>query len=237
MLFRVNMYRLVGEKRLEAQRRVCGTALIAAMTTINVAVAALFVCAVILAGRGIRAQSARLETARAALIGMVAEKGGVGATEEELCLIRIRAAQVRWSDVMRAIARVAPNELWLPRLRFTDSLLPGTITRVPGLRLSGRLTAGREEEGLTELMEFLAALREDPCLREYFSELKLVDSTWLSDEGKGFLEFDIVCLVAVPDVFDGTYQGNGGWDDDEVIEVDDVGDESGWVGGHGEGAS
>lgn len=195
MLFRVNMYRGGHERRREAWRAMRWTALVTVVVTVNVAVLGLFACAVILSDRGIISQTMRLETTQRALAQRI-EEDGRAPSEEQLELARTRAAQVRWSTVLQSVARLTPEDMWLPRLRYADGFVAGSKIRVPGLRLTGQLRAGREEEGLRVVMSFLSALGLDESYRRHFIEPRLVDSTWLSGNGKQRLEFDIFCPVA-----------------------------------------
>lgn len=198
MLFKVNMYRLGREKRLQAQMRIRRFAILATIITINVVVVGLFVFAVVLSGRGIAAKQSRLLATQAAVASLLEQQGGTR-SGEELELVRTRASQVRWSVVLGVVARLTPADMWFPRLRLSEGVLTGARRRAAGLRMSGRLKAGREEEGLSEVMEYVTALREDPSFKRYFVEPKLVDSSWLSQDGTEYLEFDIFCPLAGAD--------------------------------------
>ena len=201
MLFNVNMYRGGHERRREAWRAMRWTALVTAIVAVNAAVLGLFACAVILSERGIMSQSVRLETTQRALAQRI-EKDGSAPNEEQLDLARTRAAQVRWSSVLTSVARLTPEQMWLPRLRYAEGFVAGSKIRVPGLRLTGQLRAGREEEGLRIVMAFISSLCNDRNYRRHFIEPRLVDSTWLSGSGKQRLEFDIFCPVAGPEAIE-----------------------------------
>lgn len=198
MLFRVNMYRMGHEKRLEAQMRLRRFASFAVLIAVNVVVVGLFVVAVALSGRGIAARQTRLQATQTALATLMEEQGG-DRSAEELELVRTRVSQIRWSVVLEVTARLTPKDMWFPRLMLAQGNLSGTRLQVAGLKMSGHLTARREQEGLTRVMEFLGALREDPSFKRYFREPKLTDSTWIDDEGSHWLEFDIFCPLATAD--------------------------------------
>lgn len=242
MLFRINMYRLGRERRLEAQRRLQRVASLAAVVSVNVVVGGLFVFALFLTGKGTDAREMRLAAAERAVATFMTEQGGPVFSQEQLDLVRTRAGEVRWSTVLRTVARLTPREMWLPRVRFTEAYLGSANDRVMGLRLTGRLKAGREQEGLTRVMDYVAVLRGDPYLQRHFAEPKLVDSTWLSENGKDYLEFDIFCPVLNPGAAAGAGQtssvGNpDGVDPSDIApQGDDVSDSVG-TGAGGESAS
>ena len=201
MLFHVNMYRGGHERRRDAWRAMRWTALVTTVVTLNAAILGLFACAVILSDKGIVSQTVRVEMTQRALAQRI-EDDGRAPSEEQLELAGTRAAQVRWSAVLRSVARLTPEEMWLPRLRYADGFVAGSPIRVPGLRLTGQLKAGREEESLRMVMAFLTALRTDANYRRHFIEPRLVDSAWLSGNGNPRLEFDNFCPVAGPEAIE-----------------------------------
>jgi len=234
LLFKVNMYRLGREKRREAQMRIRRLATLATIITINIVVVGLFIFAVVLSGRGIAAKESRLAATQTAVASLMEEQGGARSTEE-LELVRTRASQVRWSVVFGVVARLTPAEMWFPRLRLTEGVLAGSRRRIPGLRMSGKLKAGKEEEGLSKLMDYVTQLREDPSFKRYFIEPKLMDSSWLNEDGSKFLEFDIFCPIAGADaILEGAMILTR--DNPDVIDPADV-DGAGGMGVSGESAS
>jgi hypothetical protein len=198
LLFKVNMYRLGREKRREAQMRIRRFASMATLIAVNIVVVGLFVVAVALAGRGIEAREVRLEATQAALAGLMEEQGG-DHSDEDLELVRTRVSQVRWSVVLEVVARLTPRDMYFPRLMLAQGTLSGSRRQVWGLHMSGRLHAVREEEGLSKLMEFVGALREDASFKRYFREPKLTDSSWVDVEGTQLLEFEIFCPLSTAD--------------------------------------
>jgi Tfp pilus assembly protein PilN len=198
VLFRVNMYRKGREKRLEARRRVRRAAMVAAVVSLNVIFAGLFVSALLLSDRAIAAREVRLTATKEALAEYMAERGS-NMTPEEMGLARLRAEQVRWSAVLTILSRVAPKDMWLPYIRLTDSFEQGSPIKVPGLRLTGRLKAKGEEEGLNAVMAFIAALSADSYFSRCFNEPRLVESTWLTESGSHALEFDVFCALKGPE--------------------------------------
>jgi hypothetical protein len=200
VLFRVNMYRQGRERRLEAVRSVHRVAMFAVVLCVNAVVIGLFIFAIALSDRGIAAAESRLTATQQALAKVVSEQGGT-TSEEELGLVRLRAERVLWSRVMRSVARLTPNEMWLPRVRMTQSDV-GAGARVMGLKLSGRMDASNEEEGVRVLMGFLNGLRADPYFREQFLEPKLLRSTWLTEEGERYLEFDVFTPLNTPEALE-----------------------------------
>jgi hypothetical protein len=59
--------------------------------------------------------------------------------------------------------------------------------------MKGRLRAGRNEESLAKLMEFLVTVRNEPVFAESFSEVKLVTSRWKQTTDDEYMEFEIFC--------------------------------------------
>jgi len=216
LLFRINMYRLGRERRLGAQRRLQRVASLAAVLSINVLVAGLFVFALALMDKETDTKEIRLKASERAIQKFMAEQGGPVFSDEELDLVRRRAAEVQWSVVLRTVARLTPAEMWLPRVRLSEAYVGSANSRVMGLRLSGRLRAGQEQEGLTKVMDYVAVLRADPYFKKHFFEPKLVDSTWLSESGKDYLEFDVFCPVLEPGALAGEGQTSSSENPDMV---------------------
>jgi len=218
LLFKVNMYRQGREKRLEAVRRVHRVALFAVVLTINVVVVGLFSFAVLMSDRGIAAAEVRLTATQQSLAKVVEEQGGT-TTDEELGLFRQRAQRVLWSRVLKTIASKTPKEMWLPRMRLSESDVGGL--RIDGLRISGRMTASSEEDGMSILMELVNGLRGDEYFRDNFLEPRLLRSTWLTEDGGRYLEFDVFTALKTPESlqYGGTPIPESGW---EIIEDADV---------------
>ncbi|MCK4511018.1 hypothetical protein KAW64_04725 [bacterium] len=192
MLFKVNMYRLRSERAVEVKRKLRHLALVVLLVGISVVVSGFFIFAVVLTQQEIAGKAARIETANVAL--REALGGATDAiSDEDLSLIRTRAVQIRWSNILAASSRLATRELWFTQLRFSEGSLVGARGRTAGFHMKGRLRAGRKEESLARLMEFLAAVREDPLFAESFSEVKLVTSRWKQTTDDEYMEFEIFC--------------------------------------------
>ena len=91
-------------------------------------------------------------------------------------------------------------------------------------------------------MAFVTALRGERYFRVHFLEPKLVDTTWLSEGSKEYLEFDIFCPLAGPEAIrEGIHllqrENRDMIDPEEMDEPEDVGTGSEDMGEHGEGAS
>ncbi|MBD3368118.1 MAG: hypothetical protein GF405_08110 [Candidatus Eisenbacteria bacterium] len=198
MLFKVNVHRLGKERRIKARQRIRQLAFASVVIGMNVVLVGMFVVAVMVQSRNVAVARERLEATERALAKVVIDEGGA-ASEEEVRLIRERAKQTRWSRVLAAVAVETPADMWFPRIRLAERR-GGSGSGSYGLRLTGRIKAGGEEEGLTNLMSFLAAIREDQSFREHFSEARLVDSAWLTDSGEEYLEFEIFCPLSDPDI-------------------------------------
>ncbi len=192
MLFKVNMYRLRSERAVEVKRKLRHLALVVFLIGVSVVVSGLFIVAVVLPQQEIARKPTRLEMANVAL--REALGGATDAiSDEELSLIRTRAVQIRWSNILAACSRLATRELWFTQLRLSEGSLVGARARTAGFHMKGRLRAGRKEESLAKLMEFLAAVREDPVFAESFSEVKLVASRWKQTTDDEYMEFEIFC--------------------------------------------
>ncbi|MFH1502640.1 MAG: hypothetical protein ABIG03_06305 [Candidatus Eisenbacteria bacterium] len=234
MLFRVNMYRQGREKRLETIRRVHRLALFAAVLCVNAVVIGLFVFAIAMSDRGVAAAQTRLSATQEALDKVIEEQGGT-TSDEELDLVRVRAERVLWSRVMRAVGRLTPTEMWLPRVRLANSDAV-TSGRVAGLKLSGRMTAKSEEQGICILMEFVNGLRSDSYFGKHFLEPKLLRSTWVSEEGERYLEFDVFTPLNTPEAVAAGAEAmpESGWD---TVNEADIDIEDGIESGNAEGGS
>lgn len=220
MLFRINIYPAGREKRIEAERRLKRFASASLVITVNAALAVLLLVAAGLSTQAFRAKQTRLAAAEGAVTEILKEHGGA-MTRGDLELVRMRAAQVRWSKILESVARVTPREVWLSRLRLAEGAAPGSQLRTAGLRLTGKLRAGSEQAGLTALMGFLGALRDDEYFSRHFHDPKLIDSTWLRDEAGNILEFDVFCPAENNLQVSPGDQGfaPGGARPEEVIEV------------------
>jgi hypothetical protein len=160
---------------------------------VSVVVSGLFIFAVVMANQEIGRKTARMEVANAELLQALGS-GADAISDEELSLIRTRAVQIRWSNVLAATSELAIPELWFTRLSLSEGSLVGTRgRRNAGFELQGRLKAGRKEESLAKLMEFIGVLREDPVFSESFAEIKLLDSRWKQTTNDEYLEFEIFC--------------------------------------------
>ena len=192
MLFKINMYRLRSERALQVRRKLRNLAVMVLLLGISIVVGGLFIFAVGMTGREIASKTERIEVANAELL---ASLGGAASaiTDEQLSLIRLRALETKWSKVLATASRAAIPELWYTQLRLTEGSLVGGAGRTPGVHLEGRLRAGRKEESLAKLMEFIAVLRDEPVFAENFAEVKLVTSRWKESTDDEYLEFEIFC--------------------------------------------
>jgi len=192
VLFKVNMYRLRSERAVEVKRKLRHLALVVFLVGVSIVVSGFFLVAVVRTQQEMAGKVARIETANAAL--REALGGATDAiSDEELSLIRTRAVQIRWSSILVVSSRLATRELWFTELRLSEGSLVGARGRTAGFHLKGRLRAGRKEESLARLMEFLAAVRDEPLFAESFSEVKLVTSRWKQTTDDEYMEFEIFC--------------------------------------------
>jgi len=196
VIFKINMYRLRSERAVQVRRKLRYLALMVFLVGVSIVVAGLFFFAVGMTNGEIASRSMRLEAANAQLLESL---GGTAdaLSGEELSLIRTRAGQIRWSNVLAAVSERAMPELWFTQLRLSEGSLIGSARgRTPGFHLEGRLKAGRKEESLAKLMEFISVLRDEPVFSQSFSEVKLVASRWKQTTDDEYLEFEIFCPVA-----------------------------------------
>jgi Tfp pilus assembly protein PilN len=196
VLFRINMYPAGREKRLEAERRIKRLASTAVVAAVGTALIVLFFVAAGLSKQALSAKQTRLAAAERAITEILKQHGGA-MTREDLELVRMRTAQVRWSRVLESVARATPHQVWLSRIRLAEGATPGSQLATAGLRITGKLKAGSEQAGLAALMGFLGALRDDEYFSLHFHDPKLIDSTWLREEGANILEFDVFCPAEV----------------------------------------
>jgi hypothetical protein len=187
------MYQRSRMNRFETRRRVGRAAFVSAILSLNVLILGLFVCAIFFADKGLRQNTSRLDAADDALAKHVAEAGSI--SEEELDLIRTRAERVKMSEVADAVAAVSLPEIWFTRLKFTGRAGSGS-GGTPGLRMEGKLRAGREDESLAMVMEFLNALGREPVFLEHFAQAKLISSEWTGKDNDEGLSFAVLFPLA-----------------------------------------
>jgi hypothetical protein len=192
VLFKINMYRLRSERAVEVRRKLRHLAVVVFLVGVSIVVSGLFIFAVVMTEKEIDRKTVRIEAANAELLESLG--GSAEAiSDEDLRLVRTRAVQVRWSNILATSSRLATPELWFTQLRLSKGSLVGAGGRTPGFHLKGRLRAGRKEESLAKLMEFLAVLRSEPLFSESFDEVKLVTSRWKQTTEDEYLEFEIFC--------------------------------------------
>jgi len=192
VLFKINMYRLRSERAIEVRRKLRHLAVVVFLVGVSVVVSGLFIFAIFMTEQEIDRKTSRIEMANAELLETFG--GAVDAiSDEELRLIRTRAIQIRWSDILAATSRLAIDELWFTQLRLSEGSLVGARGRTPGFHLKGRLTGGRKDESLARLMEFLAEVRTEPIFAASFEEVRLVTSRWKQTTDDEYLEFEIFC--------------------------------------------
>ncbi len=191
MLFKINMYRLRSERAAGVRRKLRSLALVVFLVGVSIVVSGLFIVAVVITERGIASKTARIETANAELREVLG--GAANAiSDEQLSLIRTRAVQIRWSNILAASSRLATPKLRFTQLRFSRGSLVGSRDRTAGFHVHGRLWAKRREESAGP-MEFLAAVRADSVFVESFSEIQLVSSRWKQTTDDEYMEFEIFC--------------------------------------------
>ena len=196
MIFKINMYRLRSERAVQVRRKLRYLALMVFLVGVSIVVAGLFFFAVGMTKAEIASRETKLADANAQLVESL---GGAAhaLSGEELSLIRTRAGQIRWSNILASLSDVAIRELWFTQLRLSEGSLIGSARgRTPGFQMEGRLKAGRKEESLAKLMEFISVLREEPVFAESFSEVKLVASSWRETTDDEYLEFEIFCPLS-----------------------------------------
>jgi len=193
VLFRINVYRLGVEKRLEARRRIVRIALVAAVLGVNAIVLGLFVQAVFLTNDGISSTGARLGSIEQALGELV--RGGGALTEDQLQLLEKRGQRISWSEVYETISRLVRPEMSFTRLKMGEDRSADRKDVV--LTMRGRLKGSREEESVDRLMGFVQDLRDDEYVSRRFREVRLVSMDWSADPSDQFLEFEITCPIRV----------------------------------------
>jgi Tfp pilus assembly protein PilN len=193
VLFKINMYRLRSERAHQVRRRLRNLALVVLLVGISIVVAGLFLFALGTTNHEIAEKTAKLEAATADLRE---ELGGTtrALSDEEFNLVRLRAAQVRWSDVMAALSELTLPEMWFTQLRLTEGSLVGAARgRTAGFHMEGRLKSGQQDQSLEKLMQFISAAGEDPAFKRSFAEVTLVKSSWTVTMDNEYLEFEIFC--------------------------------------------
>ena len=106
MLFKINMYRLRSERAFEVRRKLRHLAVVVFLVGVSVVVSGLFIVAIVMTGQDMERKSSRIEMANAEILETLGS--AVDAiSDEELSLIRTRAIQIRWSNVLAATSRLA----------------------------------------------------------------------------------------------------------------------------------
>lgn len=187
------MYRLRSERAMQVRKKLRNLALVVLLVGISVVVAGLFLFAVWMTNQQIADTTERLEQASAEIREDL--NGETGAlTDEEFNLVRLRAAQIRWSNVMAALSDLALREMWFTQLSLTEGSLVGAARgRTAGFHMEGRLKAGQQDESLDKLMQFISAAQSNDVMRDSFAEVTLVKSTWTTTMDDEYLEFEIFC--------------------------------------------
>jgi hypothetical protein len=187
------MYRLRSERALEVRRKLRNLAFVVLLVGISVVVAGLFLFGLWVVNERIADTTGKLDTASAELRQ---ELGGEirALTDEEFNLVRLRAAQIRWSDVLAAASDLALEEMWFKQLKLTEGSLIGSARGMTaGFHMDGRLKSNQQDEGLDTLMSFISAAAEDSTIAASFSEVKLLRSRWTTTTNDKYLEFEIFC--------------------------------------------
>jgi hypothetical protein len=195
VLFRVNMYRLRSERAKQGRVRLRNLAFVVLLVGISIVSAGFFVFAIWTTNQEIADSGRRLDEANAELR---AELGGAttALTNDELNLVRVRAAQIRWSDVMSSLSKLTLPEMWFTQLRLSEGSLVGAARgRTAGFHMEGRLKAGKQDESLGKLNQFISAASEDPVFKRSFGEIKLLKASWTTSTDDEYLEFEIFCSL------------------------------------------
>ncbi len=206
MLFRLNLYRLGEERRLQERNRTRALAVVVLLVGLNLVTMALYGQALWSTSRGVTAANARLADVQNVLDEVIGEGGGI--TEEQVQLLRTRSAQPKWSALMGRIGELTPDSIWYMRVSYAKPALGSTVGD-HSLRIYGQVKAKGRDESVNELMQYVDKLRADAGLAKAFGSATLATMRW-TEEGdleylKG-LHFEVDLPILEPAV-GGGYDG------------------------------
>ncbi len=138
MLFKLNIYRLGEERRLQERNRTRALAVVVLLVGLNFVTMVLYGQALWDTSRGVTAANARLADAQEVLDQVIEEGGAI--SEEQIDLLRVRSAQPSWSALL---GRVYPG------FSEQNSTFRSEGFRPPGHRRSAASPHPPEQRGVS----------------------------------------------------------------------------------------
>ena len=184
MLFKLNVYRLGEERRLQERNRTRALAVVVLLVGLNFVTMALYSQALWNTSRGVSAANARLADVQEVLGHIVDEGGAI--SEEQIQLLRTRSAQPQWSALMRRIGELTPDNVWYMRVSYAKPAL-GSAVGDHSLRIYGQVKAKTRDESVNQLMQYVDALRADAELAESFGSATLATMRWTEESDQEYL--------------------------------------------------
>lgn len=191
MLFRINMYRIGANRRMEAARKVRRLALAVSVVGVNVVLLVLFAQAIFMTNSGIAAVTRRLESGEEALGELTAS--GRALTPPQLGILQDRAERTSWSHALVAVADLLGEDATISRMWLGELRGEGRRGKKHAFQMRGSINSGREEESVDALMAFVGELREDGYLSASFEDVRLVSMDWVTAASGEVLQFEIAC--------------------------------------------
>jgi len=191
VLFRINMYRIGANRRMEAARKVRRLALAVSVVGVNVVLLVLFAQAIFMTNSGIAAVTRRLESGEEALGELTAS--GRALTPPQLGILQDRAERTSWSHALVAVADLLGEDATISRMWLGELRGEGRRGKKHAFQMRGSINSGREEESVDALMAFVGELREDGYLSASFEDVRLVSMDWVTAASGEVLQFEIAC--------------------------------------------
>ena len=184
MLFKLNIYRLGEERRLQERNRTRALAVVVLLVGLNFVTMALYGQALWNTSRGVTAANARLADVQEILDEVIDEGGAI--SEEQVHLLRIRSAQPQWSVLMERIGELTPDNVWYMRVSYVKPAM-GSAAGDSFLRIYGQVKAKTRDESVNQLMQYVDTLRADAELARSFGSATLATMRWTEESEQEYL--------------------------------------------------
>lgn len=193
MLFKINMYRLAGERRVAAGRRARSLAFLVLIVCLNAIVIGLVAQSVLVTmDSAIGSTESRLRIAQDAMVKVTGN--GRSLSEEQRELLRVRIGRTKWSAVLEDLASLVSNDMWLTRLTLVEKRIGSGTSRTSGLHIEGVVRTSRRDDSSESVMAFVQRLRGNEEFSKDFHEVRLSGMDW-SSKTDSDLEFEIFCPI------------------------------------------
>ncbi len=185
MLFKLNIYRLGEERRLQERNRTRALAVVVLLVGLNFVTMVLYGQALWDTSRGVTAANARLADAQEVLDQVIEEGGAI--SEEQIDLLRVRSAQPSWSALLGRVGELTPDNVWYMRVSYAKPII-GSAAGDHSLRIYGQVKAKTRDESVNQLMQYVDTLRADTELAKSFGSATLATMRWTEESDQEYLK-------------------------------------------------